>query len=466
MMVEAYSVSELTQIIRSRIEQEPRLKDVWVQGEISNFTHHRRGHMYFTLKDETSKIRAVMFAGYNRFLTFRPEDGMKVLARGTVSVYERDGQYQLYVTAMQPDGMGSLYLAFEQLKKRLAAEGLFAPERKKPLPSFPRVIGVITSLSGAAIRDIITTIQRRYPVARIIIAPVEVQGERAVPTIVQALEIMNRRQEADVLIVGRGGGSIEELWAFNEEAVVRAIAASKIPVISAVGHETDVTIADFAADVRAATPTAAAELAVPLYSEIVARIDQWHTRLVRAIHRRLAQETERLQRIEQSTSLRRPEMLIGRQEQRLDHLLDRLRFALQARVHRATVSLQQAEHRLSRLHPGVRLSRESERLQLLRYRLERGVQSHLERNQHRLAVHLRQMDALSPLKVMQRGYALVYSETGTLVRSTRQVHLGELLKVRLRDGVLDCQVYSIQEPPSAEMGELDRAGGETESATG
>lgn len=449
----ALTVTELTRIIRSRIEQEPQLKDVWVQGEISNFTHHRRGHMYFTLKDETSKIRAVMFAYYNRALTFRPEDGMKVLARGTVSVYERDGVYQLYVTAMQPDGLGSLYLAFEQLKKKLAAEGLFAPERKKPLPAFPRVIGVITSLSGAAIRDILTTIRRRYPAVRVIIAPVEVQGEWAVPSIVQALEVMNRRQEADVLIVGRGGGSIEELWAFNEEAVARAIAASTIPVISAVGHETDFTIADFVADVRAATPTAAAELAVPLYSELLTRIAQAQTRLIRAMHRRLKLEANRLERIGQSVCFRRPETLVQRQEQRLDHLLDRLRFALQERLHQATVGLQRAEHRLSRLHPGHRLNREKERLKLLAYRLERGVAGHLERQRHRLAADLRHLDALSPLKVMQRGYALLYSKKGMLVRSVRDVTLGEALKVRLLDGQLDCRVDGVEAWPATGPGE-------------
>lgn len=455
----ALTVSELTRIIRRRIDEEPQLKDVWVQGEISNFTHHRRGHMYFTLKDETSKIRAVMFASYNRLLTFRPEDGMNVLARGTVSVFERDGQYQLYVTAMEPDGLGSLYLAFEQLKNRLAAEGLFALERKKPLPPFPRVVGVVTSLSGAAIRDILTTIRRRYPVVRVIIAPVEVQGERAVPSIVEALEMMNRRQEVDVLIVGRGGGSIEELWAFNEEAVARAIAASKIPVISAVGHETDFTIADFVADVRAATPTAAAELAVPLYSELVSRIVQWQTRLTRAVQRRLTQEADRLQRIGQSVPFRRPEALIHRQEQRLDHLLDRLRFALLERLHQATGVLQRAEQRLARLHPDHRLSREAERLKLFSYRLERAVWTHVERQRHRLVAAMRQLDALSPLKVMQRGYALVYSEEGTLVRSTRQVDLGELVKVRLRDGVMDCQVYGIDEWP---IDGGDGAGGETD----
>ncbi len=458
MSQKTYTVSQLTYMIRDRIDEDPRLQDIWIQGEISNFTHHRRGHMYFTLKDAFSKVRAVMFARHNRTLSFQPEEGMNVLARGYVSVYERDGQYQLYVLDMQPDGLGSLFLAFEQLKKRLEAEGLFAPERKKPLPPFPRVIGVITSLSGAAVRDILTTIQRRYPVVRVIIAPVEVQGSRAASSIVQAIQMMNQQQEADVLIVGRGGGSIEELWAFNEEVVARAIAASKIPVISAVGHETDVTIADFAADVRAATPTAAAELAVPLYSELVERIDQLTARLKRAIRGRLQQEAIRLQRISQYSLFRRPESLVQRQEQRLDHLLDRLRFSLQTRLNAAVSFLQDLQHRLVSVDPGHRLNQETERLRLLRYRLDKGMQGIYQRKSHQFSSTLRHLDALSPLKVMQRGYALVRSEAGDLIFSTDQVALGDLLQVQLRDGILDCQVYRMEDQPvesfyQTEMGE-------------
>ncbi len=245
------------------LEGNDRLQNVWVRGEISNFTHHTSGHMYFSLKDADSRLKCIMFASYNQKLAFIPREGAKVLACGNISVYERDGQYQFYVTQMQPDGIGSLFMAFEQLKKKLEAEGLFAPAAKKPIPRFPKAIGVITSPTGAAVRDIITTLQRRHPSVPVLLYPVLVQGKQAAPSIVKAIRDMNEMNEVDVLIVGRGGGSLEELWAFNEEIVARAIHASVLPVISAVGHETDFTIADFAADLRAATPTAAAELAVP-----------------------------------------------------------------------------------------------------------------------------------------------------------------------------------------------------------
>ncbi|MGO4375308.1 exodeoxyribonuclease VII large subunit, partial [Paenibacillus sp. MCAF20] len=258
-----YSVKELNRYIRMKMDSDTLLSDVWLRGEISNFTHHSSGHMYFTLKDSDSRLKSVMFASHNQRLPFIPREGSKVLARGNVSVYERDGNYQFYVTAMQPDGIGSLYLAYEQLKAKLEGEGLFAESRKRALPFLPRAIGVITSPTGAAVRDIITTLERRFPSIPVYIYPVLVQGTQAAPSIVKAIEAMNRFGETDVLIIGRGGGSLEELWAFNEESVARSIASSRIPVISAVGHETDFTIADFVADLRAATPTAAAELAVP-----------------------------------------------------------------------------------------------------------------------------------------------------------------------------------------------------------
>ncbi|MGG3275678.1 exodeoxyribonuclease VII large subunit, partial [Paenibacillus macerans] len=224
-----------------KLDSDRLLSEVWIRGEISNFTHHSSGHMYFTLKDESSRVKCIMFASYNQRLPFRPKEGAKVIARGNVTVYERDGQYQFYATQMQPDGIGSLYLAFEQLKQKLEAEGLFAPERKRPLPRFPRTIGVVTSPTGAAVRDILTTLQRRYPQAAVILYPVLVQGKGAAPSIVKAIRALNAMGEADVLIVGRGGGSLEELWAFNEEQVARAIYESAVPVISAVGHETDFT---------------------------------------------------------------------------------------------------------------------------------------------------------------------------------------------------------------------------------
>lgn len=279
---QVYSIKELNRYIRMKLDSDNLLSDVWIRGEISNFTHHGSGHMYFTLKDESSRIKAIMFASHNQRLPFIPKEGARVIARGNVTVYERDGQYQFYATHMQPDGIGSLYLAYEQLKSKLEKEGLFAEARKRSLPRFPKCIGVITSPTGAAVRDIVITLQRRFPQVAIVIYPVLVQGKGAAPSIVKAIGALNAMGEADVLIVGRGGGSLEELWAFNEEEVARAISASRIPVISAVGHETDFTIADFAADLRAATPTAAAELAVPHAGELAAQLLQLQQRLRQA----------------------------------------------------------------------------------------------------------------------------------------------------------------------------------------
>ena len=238
-----YSIKELNRYIRMKLESDTLLSEVWIRGEISNFTHHSSGHMYFTLKDAESRVKSIMFASHNQRLPFIPKEGARVIARGNVSVYERDGQYQFYATHMQPDGIGSLYLAFEQLKQKLEREGLFAPERKSPIPRFPRVIGVVTSPTGAAVRDILTTLSRRYPQAGVVLYPVLVQGKGAAPSIVKAIQTLNDMNEADVLVIGRGGGSLEELWAFNEEAVARAIYESTIPIILAVGHETDFTIA-------------------------------------------------------------------------------------------------------------------------------------------------------------------------------------------------------------------------------
>ncbi|WP_068622158.1 exodeoxyribonuclease VII large subunit, partial [Paenibacillus tuaregi] len=280
-----------------KLESDTLLSEVWIRGEISNFTHHSSGHMYFTLKDADSRIKSIMFASHNQRLPFIPKEGSRVIARGNVSVYERDGQYQFYATHMQPDGIGSLYLAYEQLKKKLEEEGLFDPSRKRALPRYPKTIGVITSPTGAAVRDIIITLQRRYPQVPVILHPVLVQGKQAAPSIVKALRTLNAMGEADVIIVGRGGGSLEELWAFNEEMVARAIYESAIPVISAVGHETDFTIADFVADLRAATPTAAAELAVPHAAELRALISQRERELQQGLKHRLARARERLARL-------------------------------------------------------------------------------------------------------------------------------------------------------------------------
>lgn len=440
------SIRELTRRIKGRLENDPVLQDVWVRGEISNFTRHSSGHMYFTLKDADSRVKAIMFASYNQRLPFMPRDGTKVLARGNISVYERDGQYQLYITQMQPDGIGSLYLAFEQLKKKLEAEGLFSPAAKKPIPRFPKAVGVITSPTGAAVRDIITTLQRRYPMVPVLLYPVLVQGDQAAPSVVRAIEVMNERREVDVLIVGRGGGSLEELWAFNEEMVARSIFASAIPIISAVGHETDFTIADFVADLRAATPTAAAELAVPHQLELKQQLAYETQRLYRGLLNRLQENKERLARLTRSPALANPRKQLLQPAERLDRLTEQLSFRMSSRFASARERKLKLEQAISGFNPKEQIIFAKQRAATAARQLVLAMQAAAKDKRAGLDARLRHLDALSPLKVMQRGYSLVYNEKQTeLIRSIRQLQPGDLVKVRLTDGRLDCHVWAMEE---------------------
>ena len=442
---EAWSIRELTRRIKNTIEADAALQNIWVRAEISNFKHHTSGHMYFTLKDETSRIRAVMFASRSMRLRFIPEEGMRVLARGSVSVYERDGQYQFYVEEMQPDGIGNLYLAFEELKRKLESEGLFAAERKRKLPFFPRAIGVLTSPTGAAVRDILTTLRRRQPSVKVIVFPVVVQGRDAVPSIVRAIQIMNERNEVDVMIVGRGGGSLEELWAFNEEAVARAIAASRIPIISAVGHETDFTIADFVADLRAATPTAAAELAVPHRLELKQQLFSMERRLKQALFYRLEQNRIRLERLRRSPVLMNPKRQLQEPLERLDRLHARLRFAMKTRIAHGKERHRSLQRALVSHHPGREIEQAIQRRKVAVTRLRQAVYGVLQSKRMLWQARLRHLDALSPLKVMERGYSVTYDEhKQKIIKSVTQVQLGDLIKVMLRDGELDCQVWSMK----------------------
>ncbi|WP_425262778.1 exodeoxyribonuclease VII large subunit [Paenibacillus thermotolerans] len=429
-----------------KLESDALLQDIWVRGEISNFTRHSSGHLYFTLKDKDSRIKAVMFAAQASRLPFMPKDGTRVIARGNVAVYERDGQYQFYASSMQPDGIGSLYLAYEQLKRKLEEEGLFAAERKRPIPRFPKAIGVITSPTGAAVRDIIITLQRRYPSIPVLLYPVSVQGTGAAPSIVKAIRTMNERKETDVLIVGRGGGSLEELWAFNEEAVARAIASSVIPVISAVGHETDFTIADFVADLRAATPTAAAELAVPHRLELKQSIRHLSLRLESGLQAQVTRKRERLARLKRSPFLTDPRrQLMLQQTERLDRLTSSLMLKAKARASLSRDRFARLDRRLANASPRDSIRQASRRLDMSKLKLLQLVNAQVKDARHALSVELRRLDALSPLKVMQRGYSLVYNEKKRLVKSIDQVQLGDLVRVQLSDGALDCQVWSMRE---------------------
>lgn len=442
----AISIKELTRTIKSRLEGEPSLQNIWVRGEISNFTRHSSGHMYFTLKDADSRVKAIMFVSYNQRLPFMPRDGAKVIAYGSVSVYERDGQYQFYVTQMQPDGIGSLYLAFEQLKKKLEAEGLFAPHAKKPIPRFPRAIGVITSPTGAAVRDILTTLQRRFPLVPVLLAPVLVQGPQAAPSIVRAIELMNERREVDVLIVGRGGGSLEELWAFNEESVARSIYASAIPIISAVGHETDFTISDFVADLRAATPTAAAELAVPHHLELKQQLAYETQRLYRGLIRRLEEKRERLERLKRSPALVHPRRQLLQHAERLDRLTEQLRYRMRDRLAAGRERKLKLVQMLAGFNPREQAMFAKRRHGAAVRQLAMAMQALVRAKRAELEAGLRQLDALSPLKVMQRGYSLVYHESGKrLIKSIEQVQPGDVVKVRLTDGRLHCHVWAMEE---------------------
>ncbi len=390
------TVSQVTRYIKSLLEGDRRLSDVILTGEISNFTdHYRSGHLYFSLKDEGAVLKSVMFAGSAKRLKFRPQEGMKVIARGKISVYEPSGQYQLYVENMQPDGVGALTVAFEQLKRKLEAEGLFDQEYKRPLPAYPQRIGVVTSPTGAAVQDILQITRRRWPVAEIVFCPVLVQGENAAPQMVKALRALNREEAADVIILGRGGGSLEDLWAFNDEELAREVFASEIPVISAVGHETDFTICDFAADLRAPTPSAAAELCTPDLQEELGRLRDFREYFTAGARQWL--ETRR---------------------QKLDLLL--FSFGLK--------------------DPQVFLRSWRERLQLLTARLEASGTGRLQKEKERLSLLSASLDQLSPLKVLGRGFALVQNEKGEPVTDASRVSLGDSLEIRLLKGKLKALV--------------------------
>jgi exodeoxyribonuclease VII large subunit len=391
-----YTVSDLTTEVKAVLED--GFSAIWVEGELSNFKHHTSGHMYFTLKDAQAQLRGVMFRGSNRLLRFRPEDGMAVLAFGSLTVYERRGEYQITVEHLEPKGVGALQVAFEQLKARLEGEGLFDPARKRPIPRLPRQVGIVTSPTGAVLQDMLTILGRRFPGLDILVHPVQVQGEGAAVDIARAIGRLGARSDLDVLIVGRGGGSLEDLWAFNEEVVARAIAACPIPVISAVGHETDVTIADFVADLRAPTPSAAAELVVAQRDELRQRVDE--------------------------LALRAEAAALGM----IGMLHDRLRML---------------RRHLGVLNPVAQVARQAERLEGLRRRLQaRWELVHLGRREH-LARLAGRLDALSPLSILARGYSICFSlPAREVVRDVSGVPVGGRVAVRVHRGEMTCLVQA------------------------
>jgi len=412
------TVTQLNARIQGVLEE--TFPDAWVEGEISDPRTFPSGHTYFTLKDAESQISAVLFKGAASAVRFTLEHGLHVVARGRVTTYMKRGQYQFIVSRVEPKTAGALQLAFEQLKKRLESEGLFAAERKRPIPSFPERVGVVTSLQGAAVRDILTVLKRRFEGLHVRILPVPVQGAEAAPAIAQALADLNRSfPDTDVVLVGRGGGSLEDLWAFNEEAVARAIAASKIPVISCVGHETDFTIADFVADLRAPTPSAAAELVAPDKEAVRAEISSAASRLVSAMRGTLGAARERLAGLARSPALLKPARIVEQRAQRVDELASRLAPALRGRLART-------EERLKPLGPD---------------RLARGMRAFLELRAARLARAAQTLDALSPLKVLGRGYAIAFKlPESRVLLSSKDVRPRDRVKVRLGEGEFQAEV--------------------------
>ena len=390
-----YGVAEVNQLVKSLLDGTPALQGVFVRGELSNYKIYPSGHHYFTLKDSEGALRCVMFRGQASRLRFRPENGMKVVASGRITVFPRDGAYQLYCDTLTAEGAGDLAVAFQQLKEKLWKEGLFDPAHKKPLPPYPERIAVVTSGAGAAVHDMIRILRRRYPIARVLLLPVRVQGTEAPAEIAGAIRYANARSLADVLITGRGGGSLEDLWAFNDERVARAIYDSDIPVISAVGHEPDVAISDFVADRRASTPSNAAEIAVPDMAELLRTLDAAHSRMTQSIRRDIAAHSHRLESLSKKRVLTDPTAYLADRRQDVDHMTHRLCAAM---------------------------------------RVVTDVQN------RRFGALAASLDALSPLKVLGRGYALAQRPDGTVLRSADQARIGETLRLRLADGALRCQV--------------------------
>jgi exodeoxyribonuclease VII large subunit len=433
-----FTVSELTEVLRTLLED--TFGQVWVSGEISNARLAPSGHYYFVLKDRDAQLRCVCFRQEARYLKVKPQDGLSVTARGRISVYSARGEYQMYVETLEPQGYGALQLAFEQLKKKLAAEGLFDESRKRPLPMLPRRIGIVTSPSGAAIADMLRILERRFSGLRVLIYPVLVQGEEAARQIARALNYFSTSRCADVVIVGRGGGSLEDLWAFNEEAVARAIVACSIPVISAVGHQTDFTIADFVADLRAPTPSAAAELVVQQKSELLHAVQSFRERVLRALRYKLATSGRELlaRSVDRAVTVLRRKL--AGSAQRTDELHFQLRQAIVGRMRLAESRLRDQQHALARLDFRVRLARSQSRLEQLSERLPPLMRWRLERNRAAVESLSQQLAHLSPLAILERGYAIVQTPSGSVLRDSAQTAVNQRLNVRLHRGRLEVRV--------------------------
>lgn len=434
-----WTVAALVGSIRQQVETS--CCDLWVEGEISNCRVAPSGHIYFTLRDQEAQLPVVLFRRQAQLLRFRPTDGMAVLVRGRASVYESRGQLQLIAETLEPQGSGSLQLAFEQLKARLLAEGLFDPSRKRPLPSFPRCVGIITSPTGAVVRDIVTVIRRRHARLNLLVYPATMQGDSSPASVAAGIRWFNRNPElVDLILIARGGGSMEDLAGFNDETLARMIAHSKLPVVSAIGHETDFTISDFVADLRAPTPSAAAELITAAQHRIEERIQALGDRAVRALRLRLLESRQRFARLSTAVVLRRAAESVDRRGQHVDELSHRLDQAMGRSIHRRFEALRGLGERLRRQDVSYHLAVSQRRVERAKDRLDRAITDVLSRSGVRLQAEKLRLQALSPLSVLARGYALVYAKNGTLLRSTTETAPGQTICARLGSGTLSARV--------------------------
>lgn len=437
-----YTVSALTQEIRGFLE--PQFLDIWVTGEVSNFRAATSGHLYFTLKDESAQLRVVCFRNQARYLKFKPQDGVSLIVRGSLSVYEARGEYQLMAEYLEPAGLGALQLAFEQLKQKLAAEGLFDPARKKPLPMLPRVLGVITSPSGAAIQDILRVLRRRFRNMNVLIYPARVQGEGAAEEIVEGIRYFNQHRGADLLIVARGGGSIEDLWTFNEESVARAIAASRLPVISAVGHETDFTIADFVADLRAPTPSAAAEIAVRRKQDFETDLVHRERRMSHEIRLKLSELRRRFTELALHHGFQTISTRLAERAQRIDELEVRLDRHVRERLRQAREVWLGASAAVARLDLRRIVALHQTCLDENKIKLHAALRRSLDERRGRLSHAQEILHERNPLVVLSRGYSITYDATGKVLRDAAEAAAGSGIRVRLAHGQIDATVHGRQ----------------------
>jgi len=437
-----YTVSELN--TESRLLLESVYQSVWVEGEISNFSNPGSGHFYFRLKDERSQIQAVMWRSSHRFMRWRPKDGMKVIVQGRITLYESNGQYQIDVAQMIPHGKGELYAAFEQLKEKLQKEGLFDEKRKRPMPMLPKKIGIVTSPTGAVIRDILNILSRRYLNLHILIFPAKVQGEDAAPTIVDGIRVLNRFRDIDVVIVARGGGSLEDLWPFNEESVARAIVSSRIPVISAVGHETDTTIADFVADLRAPTPSAAAEMVIGKKSEFVEKLGNYSSRMLSSVRTHSLHLRQKLQSLEQSRGLTGLPQKIHAFQQKVDDLESRLLLGLRKDHQMQNRKFFQTQQKLNAGQLRHLIEVKRSRVNVLIGKVKAGLDSRTSAGHRELARFAGKLDSLSPLAVLERGYSIASTLEGSILKESAQAIVGQQIRVRLHRGKLKCEVNGVE----------------------